>query len=133
MRKLMVLALAGLVAAALVVVGVAQANGSGRGIASVRILALHTNSKAGCISAELEITGWAMYPGRVGSSVVDPDGGHYHVYINGKYRNFGASSKRARVCGLATGRTYQMQVILARNNHSELHARSRVVSVILPA
>lgn len=130
MRKLLVLALSVATAAAFVAVGVAQA-GSGVGIASVKILALYPNAKTGCVSATLQIRGWKMYPGRVGHTTNDIDGGHYHVYINGKYHNFGSNARRARACGLATGATYQLQVILARNDHSELNARSAEVSVIM--
>ena len=127
MRKVLVLALAGLVAA-----GLAQANqGSGRGIASVKALKVHPNPHTGCVSIQIEIRGWKMYPGRVGSTANDSDGGHYHVYVNGAYHNLGSNPNRARACGLAAGATYQLQVILARNDHSELNARTRVVSAIL--
>jgi len=132
-RRIFVLVLAGLATAALTVTGVAQAesNGAGRGGASVKVLKVHPNPRTGCVSLEIQIRGWKMYPGRVGSTLNDADGGHYHVYVNGRYHTFGTNSTRARACGLAGGRTYRLQVVLARNDHSELNARSGVVAAIL--
>jgi hypothetical protein len=133
LRKILVLALAGLTVAAVALAGIAAAtsHGSGKGVASVRALAVHPNGNTGCISIEIEIRGWVMYPGRVGQSAIDTDGGHYHVYVNGKYHNFGSNANRARACGLASGASYQLQVVLARNDHSQLNARTKVISAIL--
>lgn len=128
MRKLLVLALAGLVAAALTVVSAAQAR---HGRAFVRVTHVASNPKTGCVSLRLDLRGWKLYPGQVGRTPNQPDGGHYHIYVNGQYYDFGANARRARACGLETSRTYQLQVVLAYNNHSEIAARSQVVSAIL--
>jgi hypothetical protein len=127
LRKVLVLALLGLAGAALAV-GVAQA---GQGKASVRVTQVLPNANTGCVTLRLDLRGWKMYPGRIGKTTNDGDGGHYHVYVNGKYHNFGSNAYRARACGLATSKTYQLQVILAYNDHTELAARSQVVSAIL--
>jgi len=97
----------------------------------VQITRVHPNPNTGCISLRLRLLGWRMYPGEVGSSVNRPDGGHYHVYVNGKYNRFGSNATRARVCGLESGQTYRLRVVLANNNHRELRARSQVVTVVL--
>lgn len=101
----------------------------GRGY--VKITRVHPNSKTGCISVRLRLLGWKMYPGEVGQTVNEIDGGHYHVYVNGKYHNYGSNPSAARACGLATGATYTLRVILANNDHSELKARSQVVTAVL--
>jgi hypothetical protein len=97
----------------------------------VKITRVHPNPNTGCVSLRLRLLGWTMYPAKVGSPVNSIDGGHYHVYVNGKYHNFGSNATRARACGLETGRTYSLRVVLANNDHSELKARSQVVTVAL--
>lgn len=97
----------------------------------VKITRVHPNPDTGCISLRLRLLGWVMYPGEAGDAVNRPDGGHYHVYVNGKYHSFDSDASRARACGLATGQTYTLRVVLANNNHSELRARSQVVTVTL--
>jgi hypothetical protein len=98
---------------------------------AVRILRVHPNPNTGCISLEQRIRGWKMYPGQIGDPVNQAGGGHYHVYVNGKYHNVGANARRARACGLARGATYRLQVILAFDNHQEIGARSQVVTAVL--
>lgn len=102
---------------------------AGRGY--VKITRVHPNSNTGCISLRLRLYGWQMYPGKVGTPINDFDGGHYHVYVNGKYHNVGSNPTRARACGLAGGQSYSLRVILANNDHSELRARSQLVSATL--
>lgn len=102
---------------------------AGRGY--VQITRVYPNPNTGCITLGLRLYGWQMYPGQVGSPTTQPDGGHYHVYVNGKYHNFGSNPNRARACGLAGGQSYSLRVILANNDHSELRARSQLVSAVL--
>jgi hypothetical protein len=102
---------------------------AGRGY--VKITRVYPNPNTGCVTLRLRLYGWQMYPGQVGSPVNQADGGHYHVYVNGKYHNFGSNPNRARACGLAGGRSYSLRVILANNDHSELRARSQLVSAVL--
>jgi len=102
---------------------------AGRGY--VKITRVHPNPNTGCISLRLRLYGWQMYPGQVGSPINNFDGGHYHVYVNGKYHNVGSNPTRARACGLAGGQSYSLRVILANNDHSELRARSQLVSAVL--
>jgi hypothetical protein len=98
---------------------------------AVTILRVHPNPNTDCISLELWIRGWKMYPDQIGDPVNQPRGGHYHVYVNGKYHNVGANARSARACGLAAGRSYRLQVILAYDNHQEIAARSQVVTAVL--
>jgi hypothetical protein len=137
MRKLVVLTLSALAALALAVPAFAthiirpEADTQVESYPAVRILRVHPNPNTGCISMELRIRGWKMYPKLVGSPTIVKGGGHYHVYVNGKYYSVGSNAKSARACGLDTGRSYSLQVILAHNNHSEIAARSQVVTAVL--
>ena len=134
MRKLLVPAFLVFAVAALTLAGIAQGydgNGARARGASVRITQVSPNSKTGCVSLRLDLRGWKMYPGEIGTSTNRADGGHYHIYVNGKYWSASANAKRARACGLATGATYQLQVVLAYNDHTQIGAHSQVVSAIL--
>ena len=131
MRRLIVLALVSLVVSAFTVVGVAQGYHGIKGKSSVWVTQVIDNPATGCVTLKLDVKGWKFYPGQIGDSVNQWDGGHYHVYVNGQYHSAGANGNRARVCGLATGATYQMEVVLAYDDHSEAAARSQLVSAIL--
>lgn len=135
MRKIVVLTLAAaigaLLATSLALAVRPPSQGQVERTPAVRILRVHPNPNTGCISLELRIRGWTMYPGQVGDPVNQPGGGHYHVYVNGKYYTFGANATSARACGLAGGATYRLQVILAYDNHQEIAARSQVVTAVL--
>jgi hypothetical protein len=106
-------------------------SGGTAGKGYVRITRVHPNPNTGCVSLRLRLLGWRMYPGWVGSSTNFVDGGHYHVYVNGKYHNVGTNPNRARACGLQTGRSYSFRVVLANNDHRELRARSQIVTATL--
>lgn len=95
----------------------------------VRIMAVHPGT--GCVGLDLRIRGWKMIPGSVGNPVNVRGGGHYHIYVNGKYYAYGSNAHQAKVCGLDGGETYRFQVILAWNNHQELSARSQVVTAVV--
>ncbi len=135
MRKIVVLTLAAAVGALLATsVSLAKKPPSAVQVErtpAVRILRVHPNPNTSCISLELRIRGWTMYPGQIGDPVNQPGGGHYHVYVNGKYHNVGANARGARACGLARGASYRLQVILALDNHQEIAARSQVVAAVL--
>lgn len=136
MRKVLVLALAATVAAlTLVTLAVATPRPPDavhvERYPTVDVLRVHPNPNTGCIGVELRIRGFTMAPGLIGDPSIKRGQGHYHVYVNGKYNSLGANPRNARACGLETGRTYNVQVILAYNNHTELAARSQVVSAAL--
>jgi hypothetical protein len=137
MRKVVVLALT----AALAGLSVAAAALAGNGprpeadvqverYPTVRILGVHPNANSGCIGLGLRIRGFTILPNSVGISTNVRNAGHYHIYVNGKYREVGTTT-HPHVCGLATGRTYRLQVILAMNDHTEIAARSQVVTAVL--
>jgi hypothetical protein len=133
-RKILVLVLVGLVGVATSVAGVAQADHheSIKGKAAVRITQVIDNPATSCITLRIDLKGWKLYPGQIGDLVNQSDGGHFHVYVNGQYWTVGANPDRGRACGLERGKTYQMQIVLAYDDHTEIAARSQLVSAILP-
>ena len=134
MRKLIVVTLAA-VATAAAVVAVASATPRPpdavhvERVPAVTIRGVH--SGGGCVAADLWIRGFRMAPYDVGSTHIQRGVGHYHVYVNGKYRAFGTKARQAKICGLQTGRSVRIQVVLAHNNHTELAARSQIVTAIV--
>jgi hypothetical protein len=97
----------------------------------VQVTRVHPNPNTGCVSLRLRLLGWKMYPAEIGLPTNRPDGGHYHIYVDGRYYTAAANPVAARACGLATGVTHTLRVVLANNNHRELRARSQIVSVVL--
>jgi hypothetical protein len=95
---------------------------------AVRILGVHPNANSGCIG--LRIRGFTILPNSIGIPPNVRNAGHYHIYVNGKYRAVGATT-HPHVCGLTTGRTYRLQIILSLNDHTEIAARSQVVTAVL--
>lgn len=136
MRKVLVLALTATVAALTLVTAVLATPRPPDAVhveryPAVHVLRVHPDANAGCIGLELRIRGFTMAPGLIANPSIARGQGHYHVYVNGKYHSLGANARSARACGLQTGRTYNVQVILAYNNHTELAARSQVISAAL--
>jgi hypothetical protein len=97
---------------------------------TVRILGVHPNASSGCIGLGLRIRGFKILPNSIGIGPNIRNAGHYHIYVNGRYREVGTTT-HPHVCGLATGRTYRLQIILALNDHTEIAARSQVVTPVL--
>jgi len=137
MRKVVVLALT----AALAGLSVAAAAVAGNGprpeadvqverYPTVRITSVHPNANSGCIGLGLRIRGFKILPNAIGESWVRRNAGHYHIYVNGRYHSVGTTT-HPHVCGLATGRTHRLQIILALNDHTEIAARSQVVTAVL--
>ncbi len=95
---------------------------------SIRLLG--TSVSGGVVTVKVAITGWAMYPKLVGKKLNKPDGGHWHVYVNGKYNNFSANPTVGKTTTLKPG-TYKIRVELANDDHSEVEraAPSRTVTV----
>jgi hypothetical protein len=80
---------------------------------SVKEAAGHT------VVASVSITGWKMLPSRVGKKPNSKIGGHWHLFVNGKYNNATASPTTGKSLKLKPG-TYKISAELANNDHSEL-------------
>jgi hypothetical protein len=85
---------------------------------SITLLSVHELSGSK-VQVNVRITGWKMLPTRVGKKPNSATGGHWHIFVNGKYNNFSANAHTGRTLKLEHG-TYKIQVELANNDHSEL-------------
>jgi hypothetical protein len=63
-----------------------------------------------------------MYPKLVGKKPNKPDGGHWHIFVDGKYNNYTANATTGRSLKLKPG-WHKVQAELANNDHSELSRR----------
>ena len=131
MRKL--LSLAAVVVLGISVVAVAQA--SPRAHASMMYGISITNFKVNpnkTVTVSVKVRGWKMYPALVGAKTNKKDGGHWHIYVNGKYNNVSASAKSGKTKALKHG-DYKVYVALANNDHSPVKNadRSKTISVMV--
>jgi len=82
------------------------------------------------VRVEVRITAWKMIPSKVGKKPNSATGGHWHIFVNGKYNNLSANATTGRTVKLRRGR-YAIRAELAYNDHSELTppARSRTLTI----
>ena len=103
--------------------------------ATQRSIAITSASADGdVVTVKVRITGWKMYPRLVGKSARRADGGHWHVFVDGKYNGFSSHPTTGRTTKLAEG-SHTIRVELANNDHSSLKppVRSRNVTVTIAA
>jgi hypothetical protein len=112
----------GIVLAAMVVgTGVAGAHAQrASATRSIHIVSAKAQS-GGKILVTVKITGWKMYPKLVGSTSTPtrPNGGHWHIFVDGKYDNFSASPTTGTAIKVKAGK-HTVYAELANNNHSSL-------------
>lgn len=82
------------------------------------------------VIATVRITGWKMLPALVGKKPNSKTGGHWHIFVNGKYNNATANAKSGKSLKLKAG-TYKISAELANNDHSELSppVKSKTLSI----
>lgn len=126
MRRIAVL-FAVAVAAALLAVQVA----AGAGKPSIAVTG--TSVKDRVVTVTVKIAGWRMLPARIGRKPNAADGGHWHLFVDGKYAAASAGP-RASSRKLSAG-THTVRAELANNDHSSLRPRalSAVVTVKVAA
>jgi uncharacterized protein (DUF2141 family) len=117
LRKTLALALVTLVAALGLVA-------SGGAATSTRTDMMHeisiTNfkvNKGGTVTVFVKVRGWKMYPKLVGKKTNKADGGHWHIFVNGKYNNYSANATKGSTLKLKHG-DYKITVALANDDHS---------------
>jgi hypothetical protein len=131
LRKLL-----GLVAAlALGISIVAAAQASPRAETSMMRGIVITNFRVNAnktVTVSVKVHDWKMYPKLVGAKTNKNDGGHWHVFVNGKYNNYSASAKSGTTKVLRHG-DYKIYVALANNDHSPVKGadRSKTISVMV--
>jgi hypothetical protein len=131
LRKLLVLAAA--LVLGISIVAAAQA-GTRAHDSMMRGITL-TNYKVngnGTVTVFVKVHDWKMYPALVGKKTNKPDGGHWHIYVNGKYNNYSASTKSGHTTKLKHG-DYKLYVALANDDHSPVKGaeRSKTVTVMV--
>lgn len=89
-----------------------------------------TPGSNGVVTITVRITGWTMLPGRVGRKPNSATGGHWHIYVDGKYNGVSANARTGKTRPLKQG-SHVIRVELANNDHSSLgpRVRSRGVTV----
>jgi hypothetical protein len=125
------LALIGLVTV-IAAVGVGQ-SWSAQDVATKRsIRIVKATNDHGVIRLTVRITDWKMYPRLVGKAP-KPDGGHWRIYVNGRYNNLStsATSGSTNPRRALTPGSYVVDARLARNSGKELSppVRSNRVTV----
>ncbi|HEY6963246.1 MAG TPA: hypothetical protein VI408_15275 [Gaiellaceae bacterium] len=82
------------------------------------------------IVVHVQIEHWKMLPSRVGKKPNSPTGGHWHVFVDGKYNNFSANATTGKALKVTAG-WHIVQAELANNDHSELKppVKSRTMRV----
>jgi hypothetical protein len=120
--------LAPLVVVAVLSVGVSAglSSTSGRSISIVKT----STAANGIVTVTVKINGWKMYPARVGKKPNKPGGGHWHIFVDGKYNNASASAATGKTVVLKSG-SHKIFAELANNDHSLLKPPvvSRTVTV----
>ena len=71
------------------------------------------------IVVTVRIHDWKMYPSQVGKKPNDSEGGHWHIFVDGKYNNFSANAHTGKALKVKAG-WHTVMVELANNDHSEL-------------
>jgi hypothetical protein len=125
-KKVLVL-VAAAVAAAILVAQTGAASGRSITLVSARA------TSSGIVVVHVRITGWKMYPALVGKQTNKPDGGHWHIFVDGKYNNFSANATVGKTLKLKAG-WHTLQAELANDDHSELKppVKSKTMRVHVP-
>ena len=118
MRKALAISLVTLVAALGLVAsgGVAMAQRTSM-MHEISITNFKVNNKTGVVTVLVKVRGWKMYPALVGKKTNKADGGHWHIYVNGKYNTYSANATKGTTTKLKKG-DYKITVALANDDHS---------------
>ena len=132
MRKPLALALVTLVVAlGLVASGGAATSKRASMMHEISIKTFKVN-KGGTVTVFVKVRGWKMYPALVGKKTNKADGGHWHIFVNGKYNNYSANATKGVTKKLKHG-DYKIRVALANDDHSPVKGThpSKAISVMV--
>ena len=132
MRKVLALALVTTVAAlGLVAAGEAAPASRASMMRDISITSFKVN-KNDTVTVFVKIHDWKMYPALVGKKTNKPDGGHWHIYVNGKYNTYSANPTKGTTTKLQKG-DYKIYVALANDDHSPVKGThpSKTVTVMV--
>jgi hypothetical protein len=88
-----------------------------RSITITRATAVH-----GVVTLRVSIRGFKTYPALFGKRPNKPDGGHWHVFVDGKPNKMSANVTIGKTLKLRPG-SHRIFVELANNDHSSLQPR----------
>jgi hypothetical protein len=131
LRRPLVLALTTVLAASVVASAQAGARSHGSMMRGIVITNFKVNADR-TVTVFVKLHDWKLYPKLVGSKMNKKDGGHWHIYVNGKYNAYSASPKSGRTTALKKG-DYKLYVALANDDHSPVKGadRSKTISVMV--
>ena len=132
MRKALALGLITAVAAlGLVSAGGAATTSRVSMMRDISITKFKVNSN-GTVTVFVKIHDWKMYPALVGKRTNKPDGGHWHIYVDGKYNAYSANPTRGTTTKLKKG-DYKIYVALANDDHSPVKGThpSKTITVMV--
>ena len=132
MRKALALALVTLVAVlGLVAAGNAATSTRTNMMRDISITNFKVN-KNGTVTVFVKVHGWKMYPKLVGKKTNKADGGHWHIFVNGKYNNYSANATKGVTTKLKKG-DYKITVALANDDHSPVKGThpSKAITVMV--
>lgn len=112
MRKL-----AALVAIVMLAAIGAAAAARAHGTPSITLLSAKATGHT--IIVTVRIRDWKMLPSRVGKKPNSTEGGHWHIFVDGKYNNFSANATTGKALKVPAG-WHTVTAELANNDHSEL-------------
>jgi hypothetical protein len=131
LRKLLVLAATVVLGISIVAAAQAGVRAHGSMMRGIVITNFRVNADK-TVTVYVKLHDWKLYPKLVGSKVNKKDGGHWHIFVNGKYNAYSASPKSGRTTKLKKG-DYKLYVALANDDHSPVKGadRSKTISVMV--
>jgi hypothetical protein len=84
------------------------------------------------VSLRAKISNWKMYPALSGKKPNKPDGGHWRIYVDGRYNNSSTQPTTGKTTKLKPG-THRTWVILANNDDTAVAGtqRSKTLTVVV--
>jgi Regulator of chromosome condensation (RCC1) repeat len=100
------------------------------GTPAIALLSAKASGKR--VSVRVKISNWKMYPALVGKKPNKPDGGHWRIYVDGRYNSFSTQATTGKTTKLKPG-THRIWVILANNDDTAVAGtrRSRTLTVVV--
>jgi hypothetical protein len=100
------------------------------GTPAIALLGAKTSGRL--VSLRVRISNWNMYPALVGKKPNKPDGGHWRIYVDGRYNSSSSQPTAGKTTKLKPG-THRIWVILANNDETAVAGtqRSKTLTVLV--
>ncbi len=107
------------IAVLLTMLGVACALATQAGAAGKPSISIvRTGVKAGAVTVTVKVANWRLLPAQIGKQPNAVDGGHWHLYVDGKY--VAASGALTAASAKLSSGAHRLRVELVNNDHSRL-------------